>query len=66
MCVAVMSTSSAQPTTNLNRLIAQVGSSLTGSLRFHFILTSYAPVIYAEKAYHEQQASICFATSIVE
>lgn len=61
--------------TNLNRLIAQVISSLTASLRFdgalnvdvtefqtnlvpypriHFMLTSYAPVISAEKAYHEQ------------
>merc|ERR1712203_1083266 len=61
--------------TNLNRLIAQIISSLTASLRFdgalnvdltefqtnlvpypriHFMLTSYAPVISAEKAYHEQ------------
>ncbi|KAG2375155.1 hypothetical protein C9374_010159 [Naegleria lovaniensis] len=61
--------------TNLNRLIAQVISSLTASLRFdgalnvdvtefqtnlvpypriHFMLCSYAPVISAEKAYHEQ------------
>jgi tubulin alpha len=61
--------------TNLNRLIAQVMSSLTASLRFdgalnvdvtefqtnlvpypriHFMLCSYAPVISAEKAYHEQ------------
>merc|ERR1739846_175017 len=61
--------------TNLNRLIAQVVSSLTASLRFdgslnvdvtefqtnlvpypriHFMLSSYAPVISAEKAYHEQ------------
>lgn len=61
--------------TNLNRLIAQVISSLTASLRFdgalnvditefqtnlvpypriHFMLSSYAPVISAEKAYHEQ------------
>jgi tubulin alpha len=60
---------------NLNRLIAQVISSLTASLRFdgalnvdvtefqtnlvpypriHFMLSSYAPVISAEKAYHEQ------------
>merc|ERR1712174_111434 len=60
---------------NLNRLIAQVVSSLTASLRFdgalnvdvtefqtnlvpypriHFMLSSYAPVISAEKAYHEQ------------
>jgi len=60
---------------NLNRLIAQVISSLTASLRFdgalnvditefqtnlvpypriHFMLSSYAPVISREKAYHEQ------------
>jgi len=60
--------------TNLNRLIAQVISSLTASLRFdgslnvditefqtnlvpypriHFMLCSYAPVIGADKAYHE-------------
>ena len=61
--------------TNLNRLVAQVISSLTASLRFdgalnvdvtefqtnlvpypriHFMLSSYSPVISAEKAYHEQ------------
>ena len=61
--------------TNLNRLIGQVVSSLTASLRFegslnvdlnefqtnlvpyariHFPICSYAPVISAEKAIHEQ------------
>jgi tubulin alpha len=60
---------------NLNRLIAQITSSLTASLRFdcalnlnlsefqtnlvpypriHLVLASYAPLISAEKAYHEQ------------
>ena len=60
--------------TTLNRLIAQIISSLTASLRFdgalnvdmtefqtnlvpypriHFMVSSYAPVISAEKAYHE-------------
>merc|ERR1711939_201862 len=60
--------------TNLNRIIAQITSSLTASLRFdgalnvditefqtnlvpypriHFMVSSYSPIISAEKAYHE-------------
>jgi len=71
--------------TNLNRLIAQVISSLTASLRFdgalnvdvtefqtnlvpypriHFLLTSYAPIVSREKAFHESM-SIAEITSTV-
>ncbi|KZT13022.1 alpha2 tubulin [Laetiporus sulphureus 93-53] len=63
--------------TNLNRLIAQVVSSVTASLRFggslnvdlnefqtnlvpfpriHFPVATYAPLISAEKAHHEQNS----------
>jgi len=71
---------------NLNRLIGQIVSSITASLRFegalnvdltefqtnlvpypriHFPLVNYAPVVSAEKAYHEQMTvaeltSSCF------
>merc|ERR1711912_3319 len=38
--------------TNLNRLISQ--TNLVPYPRIHFMLSSYAPVISAEKAYHEQ------------
>ncbi|KAJ8478180.1 hypothetical protein OPV22_021907 [Ensete ventricosum] len=62
---------------DIERLVSQVISSLTASLRFdgalnvdvtefqtnlvpypriHFMLSSYAPVISAEKAYHEQHS----------
>jgi len=72
---------------NLNRLIAQVVSSLTASLRFdgslnvdptefqtnlvpypriHFMLTSYAPLISAEKAYHEALSVAEITSSVFE
>jgi len=70
---------------NLNRMIAQVTSSLTASLRFdgalnvdlnefqtnlvpypriHFMLQSYAPLVGASKAYHEQM-KVAELTSMV-
>ncbi|XP_024394005.1 tubulin alpha chain isoform X2 [Physcomitrium patens] len=73
--------------TNLNRLVCQVVSSLTASLRFdgalnvdlaefqtnlvpypriHFMLSSYAPVISAEKAYHEQLSVYALTNSVFE
>merc|ERR1712025_110414 len=73
--------------TNLNRLIGQVISSLTASLRFdgalnvditefqtnlvpypriHFMMSSYAPVISAEKAYHEQLSVAEITMSVFE
>merc|ERR1711964_206079 len=73
--------------TNLNRLLAQVISSLTWALRFdgalnvditefqtnlvpypriHFMLTSYAPIISAEKAYHEQLSVAEITNSVFE
>merc|ERR1712224_677316 len=73
--------------TNLNRLLAQVISSLTASLRFdgalnvditefqtnlvpcpriHFMMSSYAPVISAEKAYHEQLSVAEITMSVFE
>ena len=73
--------------TNLNRLIAQVISSLTASLRFdgalnvdvnefqtnlvpypriHFMLCSYAPVLSAEKAYHQQNSVAELTNAVFE
>merc|ERR1719229_1254739 len=72
---------------NLNRLLAQIISSLTASLRFdgalnvdvtefqtnlgpypriHFMLSSYAPVISADKAYHESLKVAEITTSCFE
>ncbi|KAK8712186.1 hypothetical protein V6N13_147433 [Hibiscus sabdariffa] len=72
---------------NLNRLISQIISSLTTSLRFdgainvditefqtnlvpypriHFMLSSYAPVISAAKAYHEKLSVPQITSSVFE
>ena len=73
--------------TNLNRLISQVISSLTVSLRFkgslnvdlndfqtnlvpypriHFMLSSYAPIISAEKAYHENLSTAEITSNVFD
>ncbi|WVQ71656.1 tubulin alpha-1A chain [Cryptococcus sp. DSM 104548] len=73
--------------TNLNRLIAQVVSSVTASLRFdgdlnvdlnefqtnlvpypriHFPLATYAPVISADKAFHESNSVYEMTTACFE
>jgi tubulin alpha len=86
--IAIRSLGVERPTyTNLNRLIAQVISSLTASLRFdgslnvdmnefqtnlvpypriHFPLCSYAPVISAAKASHEQLTVAELTNSVFE
>lgn len=72
---------------NLNRLIAQVVSSLTASLRFdgalnvdinefqtnlvpypriHFMLSAYAPIVSADKAYHEESSVAEITSSVFE
>ncbi|KVI08404.1 Alpha tubulin, partial [Cynara cardunculus var. scolymus] len=72
---------------NLNRLISQIISSLTTSLRFdgainvdinefqtnlvpypriHFMLSSYAPVISATRAFHEQSSVQEITSSVFE
>jgi tubulin alpha len=72
---------------NLNRLIAQVISSLTCSLRFegslnmdlnefqtnlvpypriHFLLPSFAPIISADKAFHEQHSVAEITNAVFE
>eukprot|EP01099_Mayorella_cantabrigiensis_P008338 TRINITY_DN781_c0_g1_i1.p1 TRINITY_DN781_c0_g1~~TRINITY_DN781_c0_g1_i1.p1 ORF type:complete len:452 (-),score=127.69 TRINITY_DN781_c0_g1_i1:118-1473(-) len=73
--------------TNLNRLIAQVISSLTASLRFegalnvdinefqvnlvpfpriHFLLSSYAPVISKDRAFHENLSVAQLTNTVFE
>ncbi|GFO45704.1 tubulin alpha chain [Plakobranchus ocellatus] len=73
--------------TNINRIIAQVVSAITSSLRFqgdmnsdlvqwqtnlvpypriHFPLMAYAPIISAEKAYHEQLTTSQILNSLFE
>jgi len=72
---------------NLNRILSQVVSSITASLRFdgalnvdlsefqtnlvpypriHFPLTAYAPLISAEKAFHEQLTTAQITNALFE